>query len=67
MLQMAQIYGKSISQMKRENELSQIEHHALSSGLVQIWQVMSDCIDRELESDGFLPGGLYVRRCAKGI
>ena len=64
---MAEISGKSISQMKRENELSQIEHHTLSSGLAQIWQVMSDCIDRGLERDGFLPSGLYVRHCAKGI
>ena len=55
MLQMAETSGKSISQMKRENELSQIEHHTLSSGLVRIWQVMSDCINRELESDGFYP------------
>ena len=28
---------------------------------------MSDCIDRGLERDGFLPGGLCVRRRAKGI
>ena len=41
--------------MKRENELSQIEHHTLSSGLARIWQVMSDCIDRGLERDGFYP------------
>ncbi len=58
MLHMAETSGKSISQMKRENELSQIEHHTLSSGLARIWQVMSDCIDRGLERDGFLPGGL---------
>jgi len=53
--------------MKRENELSQIEHDTLSSGLSRIWQVMSDCIDRGLARDGILPGGLNVRRRAKGI
>ncbi|MFZ8869754.1 MAG: L-serine ammonia-lyase, partial [Paracoccaceae bacterium] len=67
MLQMAETSGKSIAQMKRENELSQIEHDTLSSGLSRIWQVMSDCIDRGLARDGILPGGLNVRRRAKGI
>ena len=54
MLRMAETSGKSISQMKLE-QLSQIEHLTLSSGLAQIWQVMSDCIDRGLERDGFFP------------
>ena len=67
MLQMAETSGKSIAQMKRENEWSQIEHDTLSSGLSRIWQVMSDCIDRGLARDGILPGGLNVRRRAKGI
>ena len=49
MLQMAETSSKSIWQMKRENELIQIEHHTLSSGLARIWQVISDCIDRGLE------------------
>ena len=53
--------------MQQENELSQIEHHTLSSSQVRIWQVMSDYLDRVLERDGFLPCGLYVRPCAKGI
>ena len=61
MLQMAETSGKSISQMKRENELIQIEHHTLSSGLARIWQVMSDCIDRGLERDIFY---LVVLTCA---
>ena len=67
MLQMAETSGKSIAQMKRENEWSQIEHDTLSSGLSRIWQVMSDCIDRGLAREGILPGGLNVRRRAKGI
>ena len=67
MLQMAETSSKSIAQMKQENDLSQIENRTLSSGLARIWQVMSDCIDRRLERDGFVPGDLYVRRRAKGI
>ena len=35
--------------------------------MAKIWQVMSDCIDRGLATDGILPGGLQVKRRAKGI
>ncbi len=37
------------------------------SGIARIWQVMNDCIERGLANDGILPGGLNVRRRAKGI
>jgi L-serine dehydratase len=53
--------------MKRENELSRITHAELDTGLSRLWQVMNDCIDRGLVTDGILPGGLFVKRRAKGI
>ena len=67
MLLMAENSGKSIAQLKRENEVSQIGHEEFTRGIKQIWQVMSDCIDRGLTRDGILPGGLNVKRRAKGI
>ena len=33
----------------------------------RIWQVMNDCITRGMAGEGILPGGLKVRRRAKGI
>ncbi|MDB4116156.1 L-serine ammonia-lyase [Planktomarina sp.] len=59
--------GKSITEIKRENELSRRSALELDGGLAEIWDVMSSCIDRGLVTDGILPGGLNVERRAKGI
>lgn len=67
MLVMAAASGKSIAAMKRANELSRMPHADLNRGLARIWEVMNDCIDRGIVTDGILPGGLHVRRRAKGI
>ncbi|MGR3623911.1 L-serine ammonia-lyase [Pseudophaeobacter sp.] len=67
MLAMAKSSGKSIADMKRANEVSRGCTESLSKGTARIWQVMNDCINRGLERDGILPGGLFVRRRAKGI
>ncbi|UWQ54948.1 L-serine ammonia-lyase [Leisingera caerulea] len=67
MLEMAKASGKSIADMKRANEISRGCSESLAKGTARIWQVMNDCINRGLERDGILPGGLKVRRRAKGI
>ncbi len=67
MLEMAAKSGLSIAAMKRKNELSHMGPNALDDGIARIWQVMNDCIDRGLMADGILPGGLMVKRRAKGI
>ncbi|TVP71130.1 MAG: L-serine ammonia-lyase [Rhodobacteraceae bacterium] len=67
MLAMARDSGKSIAAMKRANELKRMGPGALDQGLRRLWAVMRDCIDRGLVTDGTLPGGLHVRRRAKGI
>jgi L-serine dehydratase len=67
MLKMARSSGKSIAGMKRANEISRGGSESLRTGTARIWQVMSDCIDRGLTHDGILPGGLNVKRRAKGI
>jgi len=59
--------GKSITEIKRENELSRRSALELDRGLAEIWDVMSSCVDRGLVTDGILPGGLNVKRRAKGI
>ena len=67
MLEMAETSGKSIAQMKKANEISRGGSENLKSGVSRIWQVMNDCIERGLTTEGELPGGLYVKRRAKGI
>ncbi|MCZ0961242.1 L-serine ammonia-lyase [Paracoccus benzoatiresistens] len=67
MLEMAERSGKSIARMKHDNERVFRSEAEIRDGLMRIWQVMRDCMDRGLTSDGILPGGLSVRRRAKAI
>jgi L-serine dehydratase len=67
MLEMAQKSGLSVAQMKRANELKFRSAAELDAGINRIWQVMNDCISRGMTGEGILPGGLKVRRRAKGI
>ncbi|MCE8007938.1 L-serine ammonia-lyase [Aestuariivita sp.] len=67
MLEMAKASGKTIAAMKRANEVSRGCSESLAKGSARLWQVMTDCIDRGLSTDGTLPGGLSVKRRAKGI
>ncbi|MEM5519666.1 L-serine ammonia-lyase [Sulfitobacter sp. AS59] len=67
MLEMSRASGKSIAGMKRANEESRGGAAHLRDGTKRLWQVMNDCINRGLETDGILPGGLNVKRRAKGI
>ena len=67
MLEMADRSGKTIAQMKRANEEARGGAVHLRDGTRRLWQVMNDCINRGLETDGILPGGLNVKRRAKGI
>jgi L-serine dehydratase len=67
MLEMAKASGKSIAAMKQANEISRGCAISLKTGVTRIWEVMNNCIERGMESDGILPGGLNVRRRAKDI
>ena len=64
MVEMAATSGRSIADMKRANELSRRGAGDLDKGLARIWEVMNNCIDRGLTTEGILPGGLNVRRRA---
>ena len=67
MLEMAAKSGKSIAQMKRENERVTRSDAEIDAGIARIWQVMRDCMDRGLATGGILPGGLKVQRRAHAI
>ncbi len=67
MLEMAETSGRSIADMKRQNEIARGGPENLRSGVARIWQVMNDCIERGMHTGGTLPGGLNVKRRAKGI
>lgn len=67
MLQMGRKSGKTIAQMKWENERALMPEHDLREGINDIRSAMFNCIDRGLRMDGELPGGLRVKRRAKKI
>lgn len=67
MLRMASESGLTIAAMKRANELRFRSAAELDKGMDRIWEVMNSCINRGMEGEGILPGGLKVRRRAKGI
>lgn len=67
MLVMSEKSGLTIAQMKRANEKHAGHGVKLKPGIANIWAIMSASIDRGIETDGILPGGLNVRRRAGAI
>ncbi|MEU9824709.1 L-serine ammonia-lyase [Micromonospora chersina] len=56
--------GLSISEVMLANELSWRSEADVRAGLLEIWQVMRECVENGCARDGVLPGGLKVRRRA---
>ena len=67
MLKLAKRSGLSIAEMKRENELTDISNTELNTKLDEIWNAMQTCVERGLQTEGELAGGLGVKRRAKKI
>ncbi len=67
MLAMAKASGLTIAQMKLANELKFRSKAQIDQGIARLWEVMTACISRGMLGEGILPGGLKVRRRAKGI
>ncbi len=60
-------HGLSIAGLMRRNELHWRNDAEIDAGLLQIWQVMQDCVQRGCATDGVLPGGFQVRRRAAAL
>lgn len=50
-----------------ENEKAFRPELQVRKGILRIWQVMQDCVERGIHQEGILPGGLEVRRRAPEI
>ena len=59
--------GLTIAEVMLRNELSWRTATEVRTGLLAIWQVMQDCVERGCAHDGVLPGGLKVPRRAKAL
>lgn len=60
-------HGLSISQVMLANEAAWRPEGETRSGLLNIWQVMQDCVAAGCRNEGILPGGLKVKRRAAAL
>lgn len=54
----------SIADIMRRNELHWRADESTNAGLLNIWRVMQQCVDRGCRTEGTLPGGFKVKRRA---
>ena len=59
--------GKSVSSIMLENEEFWRSPEETRKKLLEIWEVMKNCIECGFVREGILPGGLNVKRRAPGI
>ncbi|MCP9944509.1 L-serine ammonia-lyase [Streptomyces somaliensis] len=64
LLRLTRETGLSISALMLENEKAWRTEEEIRVGLLEIWRVMRECVDRGMSREGILPGGLKVRRRA---
>ncbi|PRC91972.1 L-serine ammonia-lyase [Solimicrobium silvestre] len=57
----------SIADIVLDNELTYQDEQTTRLRLLEIWQVMHDCVERGLITEGTLPGGLSLKRRAPAM
>ena len=57
----------SVSQLMAENEKAWRSPEQTRQGLLNIWQVMQDCVLAGCRNEGIMPGGLKVKRRAAAL
>lgn len=58
---------KMIYEVMMKNEKAWRSEQEIRAGILRIWQVMQECVQRGLQQEGTLPGGLNVKRRAKAL
>jgi L-serine dehydratase len=59
--------GLPISDIMLANELVRRDKAQVRDGLLHIWAVMQECVERGCAAEGVLPGGMKVRRRARDL
>jgi L-serine dehydratase len=67
LLDLCRTHHLSISQIMWENEKTWRSEVAIRDGLLRIWGVMQECVQRGCRAHGILPGGMKVRRRAADL
>ena len=67
LLELCDRHKLGISALMLENEKRLRTEQDIRAGLLAIWKVMQECVDRGCRTHGILPGGLKVRRRAASV
>ena len=67
LVQYAEDNGISIADVVIQNEAAWHTEQEIHDGLLRIWAVMNDCINRGCQQTGVLPGGLKIKRRAPAL
>jgi L-serine dehydratase len=59
--------GLSISDVMLANEQAWRSEEEIRAGMLHLWSVMAECVERGFHREGVLPGGLKVPRRAPGL
>ena len=59
--------SKSVSEIVLLNEIEHMPEDRVKNKVLEIWQAMSNCIDKGIKTTGHLPGGLKVKRRAPDL
>ena len=60
-------HGLSVAELMLANEICWRPEAEIRSSLLEIWQVMQDCVGRGCRERGILPGGMRVKRRAADL
>jgi L-serine dehydratase len=60
-------HGMTVAQLMWHNELTWRTADEVRGGLLHIWRTMQACVQRGLETEGVLHGGMKVKRRAPGL
>ncbi len=67
LLELCSRHSMSISDIMLENEKAWRSEHEVRESLLNIWQVMRNCVVNGCHNEGILPGGMNVRRRATAL
>ena len=67
LLRLCEAEGLRISDVMLANEAAWRHEGETRGGLLRIWEVMQECVNRGCRTEGLLPGGLKVKRRAPDL
>ncbi len=67
LLKLSMQHHCSFSEIMLQNEKAWLSEKEIKAQLLNIWHVMQACVQRGLQAEGILPGGMKVKRRAAGL